>query len=91
VSSGMSVLDLEHLEETDVHQRLAQQAQKMVARGVDVIVLGCAGMVGLDTVVSNACGPGVVVIDPVKAALEMAHSLLALKTPTAKVGIYANA
>lgn len=87
----MSVLDLERLPEAEVNKRLGERGRDMVAKGVDVVVLGCAGMVGLDKVVREWCGPGIVVLDPVTSALEMAHSLLALKAKTAKVGIYANA
>ena len=90
MSSGLSVLELETLPKERVHEALGKTASRMVGtREADVILLGCAGMVGLDEVVQNHVGPDVTVIDPVVCAVEMALSLARMKLRTAKAGRYA--
>jgi allantoin racemase len=93
VSSGLSVLDLEDLPRDKVVQRLCDVAREELQdrRGADVIVLGCAGMVGLDVAVRDACQRGMVVLDPVRCALEMCISLIRMDIKTSKIGIYAPA
>lgn len=93
VSSGLSVLDLEDLPREQVMDRLCEVARVELQdrRGADVIVLGCAGMVGLERAVREACQPGMVVLDPVRCALEMCLSLLRMGGKTSKLGIYAPA
>ena len=45
-------------------------------------------MAGLEAAITAACGEGIVVIDPVKAGLELAQSLLRLRVKTSKKGMY---
>jgi Asp/Glu/hydantoin racemase len=80
VTSGMAVLDLEHLPAEEVRARLGKVAQTELVgqRGAEVIVLGCAGMTGLEAAVRDHCGGNVRVIDPVKAALVVVEGLLKL-------------
>ncbi|KAG7571248.1 hypothetical protein FFLO_00760 [Filobasidium floriforme] len=90
MSSGLSVLELETLPWERVGAALGRAAARMVAeREADVILLGCAGMVGLDEVVQHHVGPDVTVIDPVVCAVETAVSLARMKLRTAKAGRYA--
>lgn len=93
VSSGLKVLDLESLPREQVMRRLCDKAREELQdrRQADVIVLGCAGMVGLDTAIREACRPGMVVLDPVRCALEMCVSLIRIGGKTSKIGIYATA
>lgn len=89
MSTGMTVLELEELPKEKVHQGLAVTAVKMVKeREADVILLGCAGMVGLDKIVQEAVGQDVTILDPVVCAVEMALSLARMKARTAKKGRY---
>jgi allantoin racemase len=88
-SSSLSVLELEELPKEEVQKKIGQMALRMVReKEVDVILLGCAGMVGLDRVVQNWVGSGVTVVDPVMSGVEMALSLARMRLKTAKAGRY---
>lgn len=89
ISSGLAVLDLETLPRAEVLKALADMSKYIVEhRGADVIVLGCAGMVGLDAAIKDAVGNGVEVVDPVRCGLEMALGLARMRCRTAKRGVY---
>lgn len=90
-SSGLRVLELESLPRKQVLQTLGRIAREdLVEReGSDVIVLGCAGMAGLEEAVREQCGPGVVVLDPVRCGVEMCVAAWRLGASTAKAGLYA--
>ncbi|KAJ9123785.1 hypothetical protein QFC24_003559 [Naganishia onofrii] len=89
ISSGLSVLELETLPKEEVYEALCKAARKMVhEREADAILLGCAGMVGLNQVIQEAVGPEVTVLDPVVCAAEMCISLARMKLRTAKKGRY---
>ncbi|WFD24238.1 hypothetical protein MEQU1_002935 [Malassezia equina] len=90
-SSGMRVLELESLPREQVLQTLGQIAKNdLVERlGSDVIILGCAGLAGLEDKVRQQCGSGVVVLDPVRCSVELCAAALRLKASTAKAGLYA--
>jgi allantoin racemase len=93
VSSGLSVLDLENLPREQVIRRLSEVAKIELdqARGCDVIVLGCAGMVGLEQIIRDACTPGMTVLDPVRCAVELCGGAVRMGVRTSKAGIYAPA
>ena len=93
VSSGLSVLDLEHLPRDQVVGRLSEVAKHELdeKRGCDVIILGCAGMVGLEQVIKEACTPGMTVLDPVRCAVELCAGAIRMGARTSKAGIYAPA
>lgn len=93
VSSGLSVLDLEHLPREQVIGRLSEVAKQELDenRGCDVIILGCAGMVGLDKIIEEACTPGITVLDPVSCAIELCAAAVNMGAKTSKAGIYAPA
>jgi len=93
VSSGLRVLELESLPREQVLQTLGRIAREdLVERArADVIVLGCAGMAGLENAVRQQCCPGVVVLDPVRCSVELCAATLRLGASTAKVGLYASA
>lgn len=89
ISSGLSVLQLETLPKDEVYAALSAAARKIVReRDADAILLGCAGMVGLDKVIQEAVGDEVTVLDPVVCAAEMCVSLARMKLKTAKRGRY---
>ncbi|KAI9759802.1 MAG: hypothetical protein M4579_002101 [Chaenotheca gracillima] len=69
-TTGMSAGELHKLNTTEVQSRMVTATQKLMKRGgVDVILLGCAGMVGLEEVVRAAAGEGTFVVDGAKAAV----------------------
>lgn len=91
VSSGMSVLDLERLPKEDIIRALGDMAKDhlMAELHADVIILGCAGMAGLEEEVRRKCGDGIEVLDPVRCGLELCASTVRMRLHTAKRGLYA--
>lgn len=89
VSSGMLTSELHDLPLAQVRQTLGQVALDRLVnqRQADVIILGCAGMAGLEDAIQDAC-QGVTVLDPVKCGLEIAIGLVNIKAKTSKTGIY---
>ena len=68
---------------------LLRAARAVVARGADVVVLGCAGFAGLDDELERALG--LPVIDGVASAVALAESLVSLGKRTSTAGPYAPA
>ncbi|WP_374206472.1 aspartate/glutamate racemase family protein [Streptomyces sp. WAC04114] len=62
-------------------------AGRACAAGAEVLVLGCAGMTGLQRVVGEKLG--LPVVDGAAAAVELAESPVALGLTTSRVGSYA--
>ena len=61
---------------------LEQGARQVIAKGAEVIILGCAGMSGLDQILSARLG--LPVIDSVAAAIVYAEALVQLGKRTSK-------
>lgn len=92
ISSGLTVLELETLPKDKVEEALVKSAKRMVEeRESDVILLGCAGMVGLDKAIQREVGEDVTVLDPVRCGVELCLSLARMKVKTAKRGLYEQA
>ncbi|KAL1408889.1 hypothetical protein Q8F55_005703 [Vanrija albida] len=92
VSSGFSVLDLERKSRAEVAERLVQIAldEFYTRRKADVLVLGCAGMVGFTDQIRDRLPPdSMVVLEPVRCAFEMCVALVRSRARTAKGGLYA--
>ena len=86
-SSGLAVLDLEHLPAEEVCARLIEDARLAVETdGAEVICLGCAGMAGLEEGIRAATG--VPVIDGVRAAVALVQSLVSTGARTSKRNLY---
>jgi allantoin racemase len=86
-SSGLAVLDLEALPEDVVRERLCSAARQAVEQdGAEVICLGCAGMAGLDNVVSQATR--VPVVDGVRAAVALLSGMVRTGATTSKRALY---
>ncbi|MFF7736800.1 aspartate/glutamate racemase family protein [Streptomyces sp. NPDC007984] len=85
VGTGMNVLDLGDEERTETAFLAA--AERACAAGAEVLVLGCAGMTGLQRVVGEKLG--LPVVDGVAAAVKLAESLVALGLTTSRTGTYA--
>jgi allantoin racemase len=86
-SSGLAVLDLDRLPREDVCARLAEQARAAVEQdGAEVVLLGCAGMAGLQEVVANAVR--VPVVDAVQAGVTVVGALARSGGHTSKRNLY---
>ncbi|MFF7488011.1 aspartate/glutamate racemase family protein [Streptomyces luteogriseus] len=85
VGTGLNVLDLGDEERTETAFLAA--AERACAAGAEVLVLGCAGMTGLQRVVGEKLG--LPVVDGVAAAVKLAESLVALGLTTSRTGTYA--
>lgn len=59
----LGVAALSEMPRDQVIRRMSEAGAKLVARGADVLTLGCAGMAGMQQAVADNVGPGVTVID----------------------------
>jgi allantoin racemase len=86
-SSGLAVLDLDRLPADEVRERLAAEARLAVELdGAEVILLGCAGMAGLQE--SVALVAGVPVVDAVWAGVVQVGALARAGAQTSKRNLY---
>ena len=86
-SSGLAVLDLDQLPREEVCARLADEARIAVEQdGAEVILLGCAGMAGLQEVVASAVH--VPVVDAVWAGVTLVGALARAGARTSKRNLY---
>ena len=86
-SSGLAVLDLERLPAEQVCSRLADEARAAVLEdGAEVILLGCAGMAGLEETVARTAE--VPVVDSVRAGVIMVAALARSGARTSKRNLY---
>lgn len=84
-TTNLSVADTEHLREAACNT-LEDAGRKAIAEGAEAIALGCAGMSGLD--VELEAKLGIPVVDSVRAAVQMAESVVRLGKRTSKVNTY---
>ncbi|KOU61649.1 Asp/Glu/hydantoin racemase [Streptomyces sp. MMG1533] len=89
VGTGLSVLDLgdEDGDRQRTEAAFLVAAEQACRAGAEVLVLGCAGMTGLERVVGEKLG--LPVVDGVAAAVRLAESLVALGLTTSRAGSYA--
>jgi allantoin racemase len=85
VGTGLGVLDLGDPDRTQ--EAFVAAAERVRAAGAEVLVLGCAGMTGLQRVVGEKLG--LPVVDGVGAAVKLAESLVELGLSTSRAGGYA--
>lgn len=85
VGTGLNVLGLGDDERT--RAAFLAAAERARAAGAEVLVLGCAGMTGLQRTVGQKLG--LPVVDGVAAAVKLAESLVALGLTTSRAGSYA--
>lgn len=83
--TGLGVLDLGDEQRTT--EAFLAAAERAVAAGAEVLVLGCAGMTGLRTALTRRLA--MPVVDGVAAAVRLAESLVALELNTSRTGGYA--
>ncbi|MFI5611384.1 aspartate/glutamate racemase family protein [Amycolatopsis sp. NPDC051903] len=82
--TGLGVLELR--DEARTESAMLTAARRVRDAGAEVLVLGCAGMTGLDRRLSAALD--VPVVDGVAAAVRLAESLVALGLTTSRAGSY---
>ncbi|MFI6703389.1 aspartate/glutamate racemase family protein [Streptomyces sp. NPDC050509] len=88
VGTGLGVLDL--ADEGRTAEAFLSAAERARDAGAEVLVLGCAGMTGLDRTVGEVARRlGMPVVDGVAAAVRLAESLVALGLTTSRAGGYA--
>ncbi|MEW1717969.1 aspartate/glutamate racemase family protein [Streptomyces sp. NPDC093109] len=85
VSAGLGVLDLR--DERRTTEAFLTAAARARDAGAEVLVLGCAGMTGLQRTVGERLG--MPVVDGVGAAVKLAESLITLGLTTSRTGGYA--
>ncbi|MCW8099215.1 aspartate/glutamate racemase family protein [Streptomyces tauricus] len=85
VGTGLGVLDLGDQERTEA--AFVAAAERARDAGAEVLVLGCAGMTGLQRAVGEKLG--MPVVDGVGAAVKLAESLVSLGLTTSRAGGYA--
>ena len=74
-----------------VQRAMAEAARKLVEEDhCDIIILGCAGMVGLEQSVREAVGNRVTIIDGVVAGVHMLAGLIHSGQQTSTAGAYGN-
>lgn len=83
---NVAVLDLEK-PGSGASEKLRAEIEWALDKGVEAIVLGCAGMAELARALSEEFG--VPVIDGVAAAVKQAEALVGLKLTTSRRGAYA--
>ncbi len=81
-ATGLGVVELQTGNRQKVEEKITKGTQELVGKGADVIILGCAGMTGMEGLVQKAAramgeeGMGeVAVIDGAKAGLQILAGL----------------
>jgi allantoin racemase len=85
VGTGLGVLELGDSARTE--EAFVRAAERARDAGAEVLVLGCAGMTGLQRAVGEKLG--LPVVDGVGAAVKLAESLVSLGLTTSRAGSYA--
>lgn len=80
-ATGLGVVELQTGNRVKVEGLITAGAQSLVSKGADVIILGCAGMVGMEPLVRQACADlhsdyaNVAVIDGARAGIQVLAGL----------------
>ncbi|MCJ1472662.1 hypothetical protein MMC13_001311 [Lambiella insularis] len=76
-TTGLDATELHSAPQEEVKRRIKEAARKLVERGnVKVVLLGCAGMVGMETWVKEEVGEAVKVVDGLKAGIVALQGLI---------------
>ena len=79
--AGLGVVELQTGNKEKVEAAITSGAQKLAASGADVIILGCAGMTGMQPLVRRACaalGPDYANVAVIDGAIAGMHILAGL-------------
>ncbi|MEM3040474.1 MAG: aspartate/glutamate racemase family protein, partial [Nitrososphaerota archaeon] len=85
-SMKLSVVDVDRMSEEEVLKPLVEAGERARSRGAEVLILGCAGLAGYDEKLSKKLN--MPVIDPVKAGVKLAETILAMRLNISKVGLF---
>ncbi|MEM2003761.1 MAG: aspartate/glutamate racemase family protein [Nitrososphaerota archaeon] len=85
-SMKLSVVDVDRMSEEEVLKPLVEAGERARSRGAEVLILGCAGLAGYDEKLSKKLD--MPVIDPVKAGVKLAETILAMRLNISKVGLF---
>ena len=76
-TTGLSAVELHEAPQDEVRQRVKEAVRRLVGRGgVKCVVLGCAGMAGMEDWVREEVGKSVWVVDGVRAGVGALQGLL---------------
>ena len=76
-TTGLNATELHDAPQEEVRRKIKEAARRLMGRGnVTVIILGCAGMAGMDEWVREEVGEGVRVVDGVKAGVGVLQGLV---------------
>ena len=77
-TTGLNATELHKVPAEDVRKRIVEASRRMVGRAEDirVIVLGCAGMIGMEEWVREGAGRDLFIVDGVKAGVSALQGLL---------------
>ena len=90
-STGLGVLELETKPREEVLERVGDAARRLVDKGADTILLGCAGMTDMKTKCEDVVGDDVKVLDGVVIGIHFLVGLVRGGLNTAKSGLYMSA
>ncbi|KAK0435206.1 Asp/Glu/hydantoin racemase [Armillaria borealis] len=82
VTTGLGVLELREGDREKIEKNMKEASGEMASQGADVILLGCAGMAGMESLVKQGAAeanpglPPVRVLDGAKAGVEMLSALI---------------
>ncbi|KDR76367.1 hypothetical protein GALMADRAFT_247806 [Galerina marginata CBS 339.88] len=84
VTTGLGVVELREGDRQHVEKKVKEGSAKIAAKGADVIILGCAGMAGMEGLVRQgvveAGLPPVRIVDGAKAGIQILAGLARLAT-----------
>lgn len=78
-STGLNAVQLHSTPQEEVHKRISRSTAELVERGARVILMGCAGMSGMEEAVrvgAGALGVSVSVIDGVRAGVVLLDGIV---------------
>lgn len=76
-TTGLNATELHSAPQEEVRRRIKEAVRRLVGRGnVKVVLLGCAGMLGMETWVKEEVGEAVKVVDGVKAGVVALQGLI---------------
>lgn len=78
-STGLSAIELHTTPQDEVHRRIADAATDLVNSGARVVIMGCAGMSGMEEAVragAQSRGIEVIIVDGVRAGVVLLEGLV---------------
>jgi Asp/Glu/hydantoin racemase len=70
-STGLGVLELHSAPPELVKERIVEATQKALAKDAKILILGCAGMSGMEEIVAEQAGEGIRILDAVVSGCEL--------------------